>query len=158
MARGEERDTRYLRVGNFRRQLHHQKQEGDLQQGPVAHEDAVLLRGHLDGAHVVGDVVCLAGGADVEEHGEHQKEHVGLVVEQLPQVQAALFLLLGLGRRLRLPPPGAGVREKKAKPMGISINSPEIQKVFSTPTKGSRAEIIRLPTVNRKDPMDRSRP
>ena len=54
--------------------------------------------------------------------------------------------------------PALGSREKKVKPMGMSMSTPQSQKVFSTPTKGSREEMIRLPTVNRMDPRLRSRP
>lgn len=111
----------------------------------------VLLRGDIHRRHKVGDVVGLAGGADVEDQGEAQKQQVGPVLEQLPQVHAAALLFHRFGA-------GAGLPGEEGESKGMSMSTPQSQKVFSTPTKGSREEMIRLPTVNRMDPRLRSRP
>ena len=85
-------------------QAHHQQQEGDFQQSAPAHEDAVPLGRHPGVGHKVGEEGALAAGGDVQQQPEKQQADVGLVLEQLPQVQ--LLLARGLPGGLGVGLPG----------------------------------------------------
>ncbi len=81
---------------------------------------------------------------------ENQKADVGLVLEQLPQVQLLLFALF---RR-----PGVGLPGEEGEHDGGHGEQAVSQKVEATPTVGSRKEMIKLPIIKRKEPTLRSRP
>ena len=90
--------------GELPAQMHHQQQEGDLQQGPGPQEDAVAFGGDVGVRHEVGQEGALAVGAGVQQEAEDQKADVGPVLKQLPQVQ--LLLARGLPGGLGVGLPG----------------------------------------------------
>ena len=93
----------------------------------------------------------LAAGGDVQQQPEKQQADVGLVLEQLPQVQ--LLLARGLPGGLGVGLPGEEGEEHGDK--GQQAGHPKGE---ATPTVGSRKEMRKLPIIKRKEPTLRSRP